>query len=102
MYRGRVPGRIRYITVYFIRLGSSRGPPVTTTISTEVIYENPNILERLPFRCPFDVEDEASMCDFVQDASDDFDWSQTKDGTPTENTGPPESSYTEHGIGLSQ
>ena len=74
------------------------GSPIPqTTISTTLRFLSTHDLTSLPFECDFG-DSFITWCDFTQDATDDFDWIENKDGTPTEHTGPPESGFQEHGM----
>lgn len=64
-------------------------PSITLDLSSPT-FENPNLMNSLPFTCNFGTNvNNFDDCNFKQDESDHFDWSRIENTTTTPNTGPP-------------
>ena len=63
------------------------------------VYTNPTSMNQLPWSCNFGSNIEhVDYCGFIQDDTDDMEWIPIVGPTPTNYTGPPESSLDEHGM----
>ena len=63
------------------------------------VYTNPTSMRQLPWWCNFGSNiEQVDYCGFIQDDTDDMEWIPIVGPTPTNYTGPPESSLDEHGM----
>ena len=62
------------------------------------VYRNLEVMADLPWMCDFGLSmANIDMCGFHQDTRDDANWTPNVGHTPTNFTGPPPSTFEEHG-----